>query len=597
MYMRADLDELRTAYDRVFALDATHNYTPYCPIDKDCFPSEPDILMKSFISQSNTEFAQFIRALGNLDWVKEGKELYLHEDRCPFCQSKINKDELIRNITACFDEQYQEDFARLEVFNEQYSAAYSIIRNALLANINNPFPISDIQKQNYQYYAEMFIEKGRNNIIALEQKLKEPSLPLTSHEFEDLSPYLQKLSRYTNDINVSMADYLKLSGIYAQKNAVLDRIWSFMAYECRDLLEDYVDREQQLDKEEKEISYKITSLEKDEKQCKEAIEQLSAYTTNTHVVMREINKTLLAIGFRGFYLQEKIDEPYTYELVREDEKGNKEIAQDLSEGERNFIAFLYFYHTATGSQNRDGSMDDRIVIIDDPVSSMDQQTMFFVATLTRNLIDICLNNVRLKEYDQDDTTDKYIKQFFCFTHNAVFFREITYNRINDYEAVSFFEITKDKENHSHIDETYELKDEIGNERINRSPVRNYYESLWHVFRTTENIDMLMIVAHQILSHHFLQSEGYDAEDFRRILFVGENKSEFMQRNADGSVDQTYYNIAVSIINMLDVSISSYNDGMYFSSSIYTSEQIREAFRIIFETMGRISHYNMMMRKK
>ena len=303
MCVRIDFYELRSAYERVFSLNT---YTPYRPIDRNCFPSEPDVLRKSFISQSSTEFAHFIRALGNLDWVKEGKELYLHEDKCPFCQSKINKNELIRNITACFDEQYQEDFVRLKEFAEQYSDAYLMIRNVLELNIDNPFPISDIQKQNYQYYTEMFIDKGRNNIIFLGQKLKEPSLLLTSNEFEDLSPYLQKLSRYTNDINVSMADYLKLSGIYAQKNAVLDRIWSFMAYECRDLLEDYVDREQQLDKEEKEISYKITSLEKDEKQCKEAIEQLSAYTTNTHVVMREINKTLLVLVSDGSIFKKRL---------------------------------------------------------------------------------------------------------------------------------------------------------------------------------------------------------------------------------------------------------------------------------------------------
>ncbi|MBR0081026.1 MAG: AAA family ATPase [Synergistaceae bacterium] len=303
MCVRIDFYELRTAYERVFSLNT---YTPYRPIDRNCFPSEPDVLRKSFISQSSTEFAHFIRALGNLDWVKEGKELYLHEDKCPFCQSKINKNELIRNITACFDEQYQEDFVRLKEFAEQYSDAYLMIRNVLELNIDNPFPISDIQKQNYQYYTEMFIDKGRNNIIFLGQKLKEPSLLLTSNEFEDLSPYLQKLSKYTDDINSSMTDYLQSSGISAQKSTVLNRIWSYMAYECKDLLEVYENKKQQLDYKEKEFSEEIANLNERLLECDAVIDELSAYTTNTHVVMREINKTLLVLVSDGSIFKKRL---------------------------------------------------------------------------------------------------------------------------------------------------------------------------------------------------------------------------------------------------------------------------------------------------
>lgn len=87
---------------------------------------------------------------------------------------------------------------------------------------------------------------------------------------------------------------------------------------------------------------------------------------------------------------------YVYELVRE-ENGSIEIAKDLSEGERNFIAFLYFYHTVMGSQSDDGRVDDKIVVIDDPVSSMDQQTLFYVSALTREMIAVCYNNFEMDE--------------------------------------------------------------------------------------------------------------------------------------------------------------------------------------------------------
>ena len=588
-------DELHTAYTRVFSTEAMR-YMQYVNIDADSFPTIPEVVKKSLISKSNTDFAKFIRYLGNLDWVREGKENYLHDDTCPFCQSKIDKDKLIQNITACFDEQYQRDFEELKAFADDYADAYMTIRDALMLNKNNVFPISEIQRQNYQYYADMFIEKGQNNLVYLEQKLKEPSAEL-SYKFEDLSSYLQKLVKYTDEINSSINDYLQVSGLSEKKNVVLKRVWSFMAHECQDLLDAYKQKKKQVDSEEKTNSENRVLLERRQAELNMEIDKLTAHTTSSKVVMKEINKTLRGLGFHGFYLQEKEDTPYTYELVRENENGEKEIAQGLSEGERNFIAFLYFYHTVTGSQNKDGNIDDKIVVIDDPVSSMDQQTMFYVATLTRKLIDICVNNVILREYELENATEKYIKQLFCFTHNAVFFREITHNRIADYEYVSFFKIEKDKLNHSHIIETYEEADDAGHERLNVSPVQNYYESLWHVFKTTDSQDMLMIVAHQILSHHFLQNDGYNAEDLRNILFSNENETEFMRRSENGGVDYALYDIAGSMLSMFDTGISSYNDGMSFSSNAYTLAQIREALRIIFEVMDRTSHYNLMMRKK
>lgn len=54
----------------------------------------------------------------------------------------------------------------------------------------------------------------------------------------------------------------------------------------------------------------------------------------------------------------------------------------------------------------------------------------------------------------EEIVDDHIRQFFCMTHNPYFFREISYNRLPDYECVSFFEIKKDTQNQTSITESY-----------------------------------------------------------------------------------------------------------------------------------------------
>lgn len=54
----------------------------------------------------------------------------------------------------------------------------------------------------------MFMAKATNNVSLLEKKLAEPSAEIW--EFEDLSPYLHKLSDATDSINQENMAYMDL---------------------------------------------------------------------------------------------------------------------------------------------------------------------------------------------------------------------------------------------------------------------------------------------------------------------------------------------------------------------------------------------------
>ena len=558
-------------------------YQPYTTISSKLPSSE--LLIKPIISMSDTEFAKFVRALGNLGWVREGRSSFLRKsgDKCPFCQQPMDKKAFEEGLASCYNEQYKADLDKLNLFVEQYKRITKQVIETLVSNLKNPYPLTDAQQQGYKAELEIIQEKLRANLSLLEQKLKDPSMEL--RDFEDLSPRLNQIAGYIGIINRSIADYMAKVNDPKKKEKASAEIWSFMAYECRGLFEDY-DREKALIADEKKKNGDaIEEARKKLAVLKKEIDRLNTYTANTTEVMEKINHTLLSIGFKGFKLREKPDASYVYELVRENDEGkDDEIAKDLSEGERNFIAFLYFYHTVMGSQNKDGRATDKIVVIDDPVSSMDHHTLFYVCTLTRELVDVCSNN-----FDLDGGDDLHIKQFFCLTHNPVFFRDITYNRLSDYECVTFFEITKDEDNHSHVDEQYDEYQDRGTIiRVNRSPVRNYYDSLWHIIRTTVSKEAFMTAARQILDYHFLQNDGYNSTKFRELLFKGANKEEFIKENP------IYYNIADSMVAFLSVGASNFNDGLFFDAAPFTIEQMQAAFRIIFDVMHRSYHYKAKM---
>jgi wobble nucleotide-excising tRNase len=77
---------------------------------------------------------------------------------------------------------------------------------------------------------------------------------------------------------------------------------------------------------------------------------------------------------------------------------------------------MYFYQLVKGSMRNDGTNIGKIVVIDDPVSSMDSTALFIVSSLIREMVDITLNNYDL-EYGSNAIQGFYIKQMFVLTHN------------------------------------------------------------------------------------------------------------------------------------------------------------------------------------
>lgn len=127
----------------------------------------------------------------------------------------------------------------------------------------------------------------------------------------------------------------------------------------------------------------------------------------TEAAIDSINKILRDSGFQGFSIRAKDGVENVYEIVRE----NGTVAENLSEGERNFIAFLYFYHRVRGSMNSE-ELKEKIVVIDDPVSSMDSTALFIVSAIVREMINVCRNNT---EYLNPQVPGDYIKQLFILT--------------------------------------------------------------------------------------------------------------------------------------------------------------------------------------
>lgn len=89
-----------------------------------------DLLAKAVMSSADTPFADFIRAIGATDWIRQGHEKFSHAagEKCPYCKQTLPAD-YEQQIASCFDAQYEADRQTLQSFKNAYEAAVdSVIR-------------------------------------------------------------------------------------------------------------------------------------------------------------------------------------------------------------------------------------------------------------------------------------------------------------------------------------------------------------------------------------------------------------------------------------------------------------------------------------
>ena len=549
-------------------------------------PPKIELIDIPIISKDSSAFAQFCRAVGNMDWVISGHQAYRHAagEYCPYCQQRL-PEHFEEQLAACFDNQYQEDLKQLREQSEARIAFLQGVLETLSKNAGNPFPGAISLK--YKKTAELIREKIHSQIRQIGEKLKNPS---GEYHLDDLQNDFSELRQMTEEINQKINAYMDaVSDIPGEQEKCRQMLWSHMAALCEAENQRHSEAQTALLAEQAKLQKKKEQLEDQIAMCEAYLERLHQSTVNTKAAMEAINGLLISNGLCGFYLREKPDEPHRYELVRDNGDGTV-IAEGLSEGERHLLAFLYFFYEVMGSSTEDGRQEDKIVVIDDPVSSMDSNTFATVASLTRTMIESCRDNAR----NARTPVTSSIRQVFCLTHNPVFFRAISYACVEDYRYCSFFEILKNRQNQSSIRLLEEDTHDFELQKVNRLPMLNDYENAWWQYFHTDDPITLLGVCRRILHTYFLRICGHQGGGFREEVLDRHQEAFISCEN--GQPDRTVLNIADSMLCLMDDAGQGIMDSMYFDVRAYNTDQLRGVFKKIFDVMQSTQHYEYMERQ-
>ena len=578
-------DNLDFYYDAVYNKSQTyHDFLDI--IDAAAIDTIPScsLLEEVITSNNSSPFSININRLGATEWVMDGYKRFhaLSEYTCPYCQQPIN-DKTSNQLKSCFTQEYELKVSELQNFLESYRQHLSYITAQLpqVPNTTEPYYLHSLIQQ-YMACVEKYNFTCMLNVLTIEKKIENPS---ASEQIEDIAPILRKINKVITSMNKLIE---KHNGVFYNHESTADfcdnevkgLLADRLADEIKEYLYAYEDYEEAKD-DNRDATFNL-NCEREEllKELEEFGSPLAIITPS----INSINRLLSLSGFSGFKVIEHEDLYNSYQVVRTD-TGNS-VATNLSDGELNYLAFLYFYNLVKGV-DKDTHQKKKIVIIDDPISSLDSHAFNYIISLVRELVDICYSSA---DYRDTSSDCDIIKQIFILTHNIQFYNSIIRSMIGKYDCVNLYSVTKTDE-HSSIELCSRQSKNKSGENVNYSPIKNPYVLLWENYFSSRHVAELINTAYRILEYYFLDMCGEDTKTLNDIILV-DNRHRFVITASDGSKDTSILNSIEAILQYVKPKV---NDE-FLSYDEISEEQIRAAFKTIFYQLGQSQHYDMMVQR-
>ena len=369
---------------------------------------EKEIFKEVIIGNENSQVAELIKKLNNSDWVKKGKEFVKEPQEeneiCPFCQQKTITKDLYKEIQNYFDETYQTKIDELETLKEEYLAKFQNIKNLETEFLQIDFIKNKEDK--FKNLFKSFIDKLSKNLSKINDKIKSPNVTIdlesSTSEKNDLNDFLDTVIEEIKTHNE------KVKNKKRTKDQIIKEFWDIMRWDYDQTIENYEAEKSKLEKEKLSIENKISMLKENIDEQNKIIKEAQKEMVNIQDAIDAINGELILFGLDGFSIVSAGEKEYKLK------RPNEDIAkfETLSEGEKTVISFLYFLELCKGKEDSDEVVTDKIVVIDDPISSLSHMYVFNVAQLIR----------------KNFFGDNGYKQIFILTHNLYFFHELLHEQ-------------------------------------------------------------------------------------------------------------------------------------------------------------------------
>ena len=360
-------------------------------------------------------------------WLSYGLKFHKDDDgnsidKCIFCKNNTTFDivEIENRINLYLNSEKQKD-------SETLKNTHDII-DKHIKRLSNKIELS---KPLLDYFDEVSIdnifnydnelETLKSIEIILSNKLESMSDTISLGDIEKIKKDIKSLDNKNKDlINLKVEKNIDLANQRDKQNTLINAAVK-IAIDENENLNKKIEKLKELEKTVLDKYKNNQSAEKNIKQLEDSVSEYGNFRTFLNEILRN-----MSINLKLEFISEDNKKNYYITQAVNDGDSNKTkfSIKDISEGEKNLLALLFFYYEMYNDGYQKKPKDDiKLVVIDDPVSSLDDANKTYVIEMIKKIL-------------EDD-----FEQVFVLTHSWNDFCDIVYGKEGkkDYDL---FEIVK-----------------------------------------------------------------------------------------------------------------------------------------------------------
>lgn len=401
---------------------------------------------ESIVGSTDSRLAPLIQSLGNMDWVGAGAN-HIHGEQCPFCQQGLPSD-FQDELNKLIDTTYRDKVAQIATLVSGYEQRVAEIERHMERMFANEAFASD-NSELRENWSKFQLQLSKN-VEQMRVKSRSPGEPVA---VVDSRPEMSGVFQQIGQTNTRIDEFNERIRHRAAERARIEiDFWKRMRHEHGGAVDVHLAQVAEgkrvvdaLNVERNQIQDRLTAIET-------RLAEIRANSIGTERAVEAINRRLKRHGINDFTIAKKPGDGNLYCLERQGV--GQEDYKSLSEGEKTVIAFFYFIELVSGSADPDHhvAQNKKIVVIDDPISSLSNTFVYDVAWLIANEIIAGKTAVR---------------QVLVLTHSLFFHHELI-KQIKQTGQCQYFRVVK-RQNTIVVP-------------MGKNDIKNEYDAAWEVIK-------------------------------------------------------------------------------------------------------------------
>src|SRR5690554_1871463 len=343
-----------------------------------------------------------------VQWIESGLNLHKEGDKCKFCEGKLDFSDVKSKITQYKENKRHKATEKLKQFREQLQSLLESIK--AIEKESKTYTIN-IGNEIEQYFTAISAKKNTIETLITSCQSKIDSIEIQENfDFKLLAETLKELEESISTILKTKNEQLlelrkKLINLTTLvKGAIGLEILKSTTIKVK--LQEVKDKEIDL-KEKRDNNKKKQEEIQDLKQQKSLTKDFADFVSQ---ILNDINISLKV----------ELDTDNKNYIIKSTNENVTLTIKDISEGEKNLLALLFFYYELFADNKQQNVKPEiELIIVDDPISSMDDSNKFYILELIKNLLE--LSN----------------QQIFVLTHSWDDYCNLSYNLENKQDVATF----------------------------------------------------------------------------------------------------------------------------------------------------------------